>query len=236
MKTRSLAKKVEFYITPTSPFNFDGTFYNPSHFADGLTDWEPGVYWQSIRIGKHLFGLKIRDKGSLEYPKIKVSVFYDEKISPADLQSIKNEIIWRFDLNADLKEFNILMEKDKRFYPVFKKWIGMRNSSPHGLYELLIIALVLQNTTVHRTIQMLKILLETYGMALSFDNKLILVIWEPQTLIGVTEQELRNLKIGYRAKFMKHLSQDFIEGKINENELRTLDQADVKKDNEFTLK
>ena len=33
--------------------------------------------------------------------------------------NIKTEIIWRFDLNGDLGEFNQLARKDKRFYPVF---------------------------------------------------------------------------------------------------------------------
>jgi len=41
---------------------------------------------------------------------------------------------------------------------------------------------------------------------------------------------LRDLKIGYRAKFIKRLSQDFAEGKIDESKLRTLDQESAKKE------
>jgi 3-methyladenine DNA glycosylase/8-oxoguanine DNA glycosylase len=230
METKTLKNRKEFFIAPTSPFHFDGTFHKPSHYPDKLTDWEPGKYWQSIRIGKRLFGIKIENKSKTQKPKIKVSVFYDRNISERDLEKIKKEIIWRFDLNADLKEFNKLAKSDKRFYPIFKKWLGMRNSSAHNLYELLIIAVLLQNATVRRTVQMTNVLLDNYGTKLKFDGKEIFAIWRPEKLNSVSEKELRDLKIGYRAKFIKRLSQDFAEGKIDELKLRTLNQEGAKKE------
>ena len=225
-----LAHRKTFFIFPSSPFHFDGTFHKPSHFPDKLDDWENGKYWQVIRIGKKLFGLKIENKGEAQKPKIKVSVFYDKGITDNEIGSIKQEIIWRFDLNADLKEFNRLAKSDKRFYPIFKKWLGMRNSSAHNLYELLIVAVVLQNATVRRTVQMMNALLDKYGSKLNFDDKEISAIWIPEKLKSVSEQDLRDLKIGYRAKFIKRLSQDFAEGKIEEQKLRSLDQESAKKE------
>ena len=230
MKSLALKDKKEFFVFPISPFHFDGTFYKPLHYPDKLTDWETGKYWQAIRIGKRLFGLKIENKGEIQKPKIKVSVFYDKDISEKELETIKEEVIWRFDLNADLKKFEKLAKSDKRFYPVFKKWLGMRNSSSHNLYELLIIAVLLQNATVRRTVQMTNALLDNYGTKLKFDGEEIFSIWLPEALNNISEQELRDLKIGYRAKFIKRLSQDFAEGKIDELKLRTLDQEGAKKE------
>jgi 3-methyladenine DNA glycosylase/8-oxoguanine DNA glycosylase len=230
METKVLKNEKEFFISPTSPFHFDGTFHKPSHYPDKLTDWETGKYWQAIRIGKRLFGLKIENNGKTQKPKIKISVFYDGKISDGELEKIRQEIIWRFDLDADLKEFNKLAKGDKRFYPIFKKWLGMRNSSAHNLYELLIIAVLLQNATVRRTVQMTNVLLDNYGTRLKFDGKDIFAIWLPEKLNDVTEKDLMDLKIGYRAKFIKRLSQDFAEGKIDELKLRTLDQESAKKE------
>jgi 3-methyladenine DNA glycosylase/8-oxoguanine DNA glycosylase len=230
MKSLVLKDKKEFFVFPSSPFHFDGTFHKPSHYPDKLTDWETGKYWQTIRIAKRLFGLKIENRGETKKPKIKVSIFSDKNISESELGKIKEEIIWCFDLNADLKEFNKLAKSDKRFYPIFKKWLGMRNSSAHNLYELLIIAVLLQNATVRRTVQMTNALLDNYGTKLKFDGKEIFSIWLPEALNNVSEQELRDLKIGYRAKFIKRLSQDFAEGKIDELKLRTLGQENAKKE------
>jgi hypothetical protein len=96
MKSLVLKDKKEFFVFPSSPFHFDGTFHKPSYYPDKLTDWEDGKYWQTIRIGKRLFGLKIENKGETQKPKIKVSVFYDDKISDGELEKIRQEIIWRF--------------------------------------------------------------------------------------------------------------------------------------------
>ena len=230
MKTQVLKNKKDFSIYPTAPFHFDGTFNKPSHFPDKLDDWESGIYWQAIRIDKRLFGLKIKNKSDVQKSKIKVSVFYDKSISDKEIENIKQEIIWRFDLNADLKEFNKLAKNDKRFSPIFKKWFGMRNSSSEDLYGLLVVAIVLQNATVRRTVQMMASLLDNYGTKLKFDGKEIFAIWLPQELNNVTEQDLRDLKIGYRAKFIKRLSQDFTEGKVDEQKLRGLDQENAKKE------
>lgn len=225
-----LKNRKEFFIYPSSPFHFDGTFHKPSHFPNKLDDWKPGIYWQAIRIGKRLFGLKIENKGKSQSPKIKVSIFYNNHMSDEDIGHIQQEIIWRFDLYANLKEFNRITRSDKRFYPVFKRWLGMRNSSAYNLYELLIIAVLLQNATVKRTVQMMNVLLGKYGVKLRFDDKEIFTIWLPEELENVTEENLRDLRIGYRAKFIKRLSQDFTNGKVDEQKLRKLDQEMAKKE------
>lgn len=230
MKAKKLKFQKSFYLEPSAPFNFDGTFHNPGHFPTKLDAWKPGKHWQAIRFGRKVFGLKIENRGAKTKPQIKVSIFDNKKVSEQDLELIKNEIIWRFDLEADLKEFIKLTKKDKKFFPVFKKWEGLRNSSAHNLYELLIIAIVLQNATVRRTVQMMEALLNSFGTKLIFDKKEIFSIWLPEDLNNVSEEKLRSLKIGYRAKFIKRLSKDFAEKKVEEKKLRGLSKEDAKKE------
>ncbi len=219
-------------IIPASPFHFNGTFYKPSHFPNKLKleDWQPGKYWQPLRVRKRLYAFKAENKGILGKPEIKVTLYSPKKITDEEKESLKQEVIWRFELNVDLKDFNKLARKEKRFYPVFKKWLGMRNTSEYTLYELLIIAIVLQNATVRRSQQMLDVLIAKFGTKVRFDNKELWAIWLPERLNSVSEQELRDLKIGYRAKFIKRLSQNFAEGGIDEFKLRDLDKESAKKE------
>ncbi len=232
MKLHSLGNRTAFFLHPTSPFHFDGTFHKPSHFPNNLklADWVPGIYWQTLRLSKKLYGLKIENRGVVTKPELKVSVYSHKSVGAAELEQIKQEIMWRFELNANMKEFNELAKKDKRFYPVFRKWMGMRNAGQFNLYELLVISIVLQNATVRRSQQMLDALLGMYGTKLKFDGKELYAIWLPEFLADVSEQELRDLKIGYRAKFIKRLSQDFAEAKIDELKLRNMDAASAKKE------
>ena len=226
----TLSKK--FILQPKPPFHFDGTFHKPSHFPNNLKleDWQPGRYWQSLRIGQRLFGLKIVNHGTAAKPKLATSIFYRGRVSPKELAGIRQEISWRFELDRDFGEFEVLAKKDKRFYPIFKKWMGMRNLSQHTLYELLVIAVVLQNTTVRRSQQMLDALIGKYGTKVEFDGKTLYAIWLPEDLAGVTEPELRDLRIGYRAKFIQRLTEDFANKKVDEVNLRMLDKENAKQE------
>ncbi len=228
MKREKLVNSKSFEIRPSRPFNFEGTFNKPSHFPSALDLWEEGRYWQPMRVNKRLFGLRIENKGTTDRPRLSVTVFYGKRISFAELESIRREIAWRFDLNADLDEFGKLVRDDKRFAPVFRKWLGMRTSTSHDLYGLLMISVFLQNTTVRRTTQMANAMLERFGTRLTFDSRTVLAMWLPEDIERHSEGELRSLKVGYRAKLIKRISKDFAEGRINEPRLRELDFQDAK--------
>ena len=119
---------------------------------------------------------------------------------------------------------------DKRFAPLFKKWVGMRVSSANDLYELMIISVFLQNATIRRTVQMTNTMLDNFGTRVIFDNKEISAMWLPKELEKVSEDQLRGLKLGYRAKYIKRLSDDFCNGVVDEGSIRKLDSREAKEE------
>ncbi len=229
MHSRSFQKRATVQIWPTTPFHFDGTFHKSSHFPAPLEAWEPGIRWQTIRVGRRLYAVRIEDGGTIAEAALRVSIFSDRQVTAPAREIVRRELVWRFDLNMDLGEFERLARKDRRFRAVFQRWRGMRDSCFNSLYELLVIALLLQNATVRRTVQMMNALLEAFGTKVSFDSKTLFAMWRPEDLAGVSEDELRALKIGYRARFLKRLSDDFARGTVNELELRSLDPVLARK-------
>lgn len=169
-------------------------------------------------------GLILENTGTAKSPKVRVQVFSKGKLTPAFLGSLKKEIVWRFNLDLDLSGFYREVGKDSLLGPIFKKFKGLRPMHHGSLYEYLIIAIILQNATVRRSVYMRQTLFENYGSLLEFDttNRTVLwCFWEPGVLAGANEQKLRELKMGYRAKSLIAVSQPFTEGKINELELRS---------------
>jgi N-glycosylase/DNA lyase len=63
---------------------------------------------------------------------------------------------------------------------------------------------------------------------LKFDNKELFAFWKPEDLENATEEELRSLKVGYRAKMIKRISESFAKGEINEFELRKMATEEAK--------
>ena len=207
-------------LLPKAPFNFDTSMHKPDHFPSQDNEWESGIRWQTMLWDGKALGLKFENEGTIEQPKVSLSVWSEEALAPIFLNSLSKEINYRYNLPLDLTEFNNRFKDDIQLGPSINKWRGMRPSNYSSLYEFLIIAIVLQNASVRRSVYMMKSLFENYGTPVYYDSKELYCFWQPGSLSGVSEQELRGLKIGYRAKFIKGITEAFATGRIDENQLR----------------
>lgn len=217
-------KKVKIVeLTPTAPFNFDATFHKPDHFTSGDNEWQQGIRWQTCFWQGKQLGLKFVDKGTVNRSKVQVDVYYNKTLDKKFIKSLSHEIEYRFNLQLDLTDFYKKFKEDEVLGPIVKRWKGTRPGHPSSLYEYLIIGIVLQNATVKRSIQMFQALLENYGRLLEYDGKKLWCFWKPGDLQNVSEDELRALKLGYRAKSIKKTDEQFAQGLIDEFELRDKD-------------
>ena len=218
-----LKHKITRHIQPTAPFHFDSTFHKPAHFASGDNAWEPGVRWQTFRFLGRDLGVIFRNAGSVDTPTIAVEIYSARELPEELVDDFVREVRYRYNLDFDLSDFYKRFAKDGFVGPVIKRIRGMRPGHQDSLYEYLIVGIVLQNCTVRRSIQMMQALFEKYGTLLAFAGKKLWCFWEPGILEGIPEEELRSLKVGYRAKSIKRTDDQFSQGKINEMELRNKD-------------
>lgn len=220
-------------IRPTAPFVFDPTFYKPDHFASNDNFWEPGIRWQTWNWQGVQLGIKFKNAGTIDKPLVEANIYANEELDDIFIRSLTEEIKYRYNLNFDLKEFHNAFSNDEFLSPLIKKWRGMRPGHSGSLYEYLIIGIVLQNTVVKRSIQMLDALYQNYGTLLEFDNKKLWSFWNPGDLADVSESDLRALKVGYRAKSIKKIDGCFKNGLIDEINLR---QKDIETQKDELLK
>lgn len=217
-------------IKPISPFNFDGTVYVPHYFPTPDFEWQPSEVWQTLNLDRRLFGLRMENMGVVDEPKIKLTVYSKDKLTLIVMKRIVEELNWRYGFNEDISEFYNDFKNDKFLETVFRRWKGMRLNCANSLYELLIISIVLQNATVKRTIQMMNNLFNAYGSKLKFNSKELFAYWNPEDLDEVDEEELRTLKVGYRAKMIKCVSEAFAREEIDGLKLRKMNTEDAKQE------
>jgi len=220
-KATILRAKQSIELVPTAPFNFDATLHKPDHFPAADTQWETGTRWQTMLWQGKPLGLRFENQGTVARPRIALSIWSARQLGSYFLSQLTDEIIYRYNLQLDLTEFYRRFKSHLTLGPVLRKWRGMRPLNYSSLYEYLIIAIVLQNATVRRSVNMMQALLENYGALLSFDGQKLYCFWEPQVIDAVTEQELRALKVGYRAKSIKRVTSTFVDKDIDEFELRS---------------
>lgn len=220
----------ELTLLPVPPFHFDGTVYKPSHFPADHIAYRPGRYWQTLRLGDDVVGLRMESSSSAALPAIAVTLFSDSPISDDLCERVTGELRWRFDLDADLRPFFKELKDDAVLRPAFKRWRGMRVSCASSLYEFLIIAIMLQNATVRRSVKMLRALFERYGSRLRFDRQDLIAFWPPHRISAASEQDLRALALGYRARSLKRMTEAFAGGGIEELAIRRLDREAARRE------
>jgi len=220
MQPVKLKIKQTVVIIPTSPFNFDATVFKPAHFPTPDSFWQPGKRWQTALWRRRPLGLIIENKGTIAKPKVHLHVFSQTGLSKEFLENIKQEVIWRFNLHLNSKDFIERFKTDKILGPAIKNLKGMRPMTHGSLYDFLVITIMLQNAPVRRSIQMMQNLFEKYGKLLEFGSKKLYCLWPAEKLAKVPEQDLRKLKVGYRAKNLLRISLPFAKNEIDEMELR----------------
>lgn len=225
----TLKSKHVIELLPKAPFNFDATFHKPDHFPSGDNEWKPGIRWQTMLWKKMLLGLKFENQGTVEQPSFSLSIWSQKKFSSHFLVDLTREINLRLNLQLDLTEFYQSFRNDPQLVLVMDRWRGMRPLNHSSLYEYLIIAIVLQNATVRRSVNMMQALFETFGTLLKYDDKELYCFWEPEVVHKISEQELRELKVGYRAKSIKRVTEAFVMGEVNEFELREKPREEQRK-------
>ena len=225
----ALAVRHALELRPTAPYHFDASMHKPDHFASADNAWEPGVRWQTMRWQGVPLGLKFKDRGSVERPCIALSVWAERVLDPAALESLAAEIAYRYNLDLDLRAFYARFAGDHMLGPILERWRGLRPLSPGSLYEYLIVAIVLQNAVIRRSMQMMQALFEAYGTLLAYDGRSLYCFWPPERLRHVSEAELRALKVGYRAKSIQHVTEAFVRGQIDDRALRGAPRAERRK-------
>ena len=220
MSLTELRQKQTFSLNPRPPYNFDANFHKPSHFPSSDNTWETGNCWITMLWQGQSLGLKFVNSGTIDRPSINVGIYSQKALSKVFLDCLIPEIRWRFNFDTDISGFSEKYNSDAVIGAIIDKWQGMKPVAANSLYETLIIYIVLQNATVRRSVNMMQALFENYGTLLSYDDKELYCFWEPEVVDRATEQELRDLKVGYRAKSIKRVTDAFVRGEVDESELR----------------
>ena len=139
-----LRKVATLEVFPTKPFNFDATFHKPAHFPSGDTFWESGVNWHTYFWQDKQIGLKFVDAGGKNKPSVTVEVYYSNELTSQFLESLKKELVYRYNLDLDLSDFYAQFKNDSVLKKPIKRLYGMRPGHAGSLYEHLVIGIILQ--------------------------------------------------------------------------------------------
>jgi len=232
-QSTELKKYGELSLPAISPFNFKYTVYKPSHFPTSLEEFDEAseILYRTYRLNKEkLIGLEITDlQKSDGKDGLKIEIFSNKPLTEEEAKKIEAHVTYSYGLKEDINEFYLSVASDESIREAINNLWGMRNSCFETLFEILNISSMLQNTTVKRSEQMMQAMLSNFGKRVIYNGKELFVFYTPEDIFNSSEERLRELKVGYRAKFLMEIARYFLQNPNLEEKLKTMCLEDAKK-------
>ncbi|WP_374692041.1 hypothetical protein [Accumulibacter sp.] len=196
-------------VRPQGPFCAKTTLIKPSHFPSPFDQTDPDRYRFVTRVKGEIIGV---DACMVEHGAVGLRLYRADRGCDLDVGAVKAEIRRRLGFEMDLSGYEAIWMRDEILRRLPNEMMGARPSSPFSLYEFLVICVLLQNTTVGRTVAMANALSEDLGQEVVFpDGMALRSFWTPPQLVRTGEERLRVLKLGYRARILDRISRQFTE-------------------------
>jgi 3-methyladenine DNA glycosylase/8-oxoguanine DNA glycosylase len=191
----------------TEPFNFRYSLWKPSHFYTGLEAHSLTHSYRTFRLAQDVYtAIESYEQEGIIHIKIYANSFLPEDM----IQSLYHQFIYSYGIQEAYTIPKWVIEKYEPTKEIIKRFYGTRISCPESLFEIAVVSLLLQNTTITRTVQMFKNLIEQYGKVVQFNNIALFSFYTPEELLLVTERELKKYcRLGYRAKYIINYAQYF---------------------------
>ncbi|WP_432141125.1 DNA-3-methyladenine glycosylase family protein [Streptomyces sp. bgisy084] len=210
MKPRRLTHTdtLQLPITGNGPFSFRHTVWKPSHYATGLEAHTGTRSWRTFRINDLLIGVALSAEG--DERTVIAEVFTDGVYTPEHRDRLARRLTTSYGLDEDLTPFTALAADVPAMDEPLRALAGMRQSCPEDHFEIAVVALLLQNTTISRTTQMTRNLLTRHGRLAHFDGITLRAWFTPAEIATVTAEELKEHdRLGYRAKALPQFAAFF---------------------------
>jgi len=196
-----------FKITPEKPYNFRFTLWKPSHFYTGLEIHSCERSFRTIRLNQDILAAFVAYEQK-EY--IFFDIYANRHLSKDDINKLYKRIIYSYGMIEPYKLPRNIIGKYNHVKTICNKFLGTRISCPENLFEISVISLLLQNTTIKRTTAMFKNLIENYGKLVKINDIVLYVFFHPSDLLGIQEFELKEVcRLGYRAKYIINYARFF---------------------------
>ena len=200
-----LGHRSRIVITPLPPFNFKLTVKKPAGWSLFNADeiYEDGTLWTATRLQGRLVGLKLRSVGTLEEPRINVTVFTTVRLTEHEKPGIKKALETLIGAGQDLNEFYDMARRDDILRHTVEDLYGMHDTQSAYLFNSVVLSICLQMAKWDRSSKMMASINRLYGTRVKFDGRGVMVEPSAERIAKLKPSEFaRKCNLGYRAKYL----------------------------------
>ena len=144
---------------------------------------------------------------------------------------IRQYIVEWFDLEANLKPFYALAEKDKLLKDLVKKYYGYRIVGQPDLFESLVWAVLGQQINLQFAYALKQRFVQQFGEQLNFEGQDYFLFPQPEAVASLTDENLLPLQFSkQKSRYTVLIAEAFASGKVSKEKLRGMSLIEAKEE------
>ncbi|OYT33006.1 DNA-3-methyladenine glycosylase 2 family protein [Thermococci archaeon] len=147
--------------------------------------------------------------------------YFPDYFSRKQQKEAKKKLEFVLGLNTDLEKFYSEIE-DSKFAFLIREFYGLTIPKAPDKYQALVETIAQQQVSFEFAMRTIRNLVKLAGKKL--EN--LYIFPNPQNILNLSEEKLRETKLGYRAGYIRHLTREYLEGNLN-LDLEELDEKEA---------
>lgn len=191
---------------------------------------EGDTFWTATRLLGTLSGIRMKFRGTVEDPSIRVSIFTENEIPKAKRAEISLHIKRMIGSDQDLQDFYAMASKDEILKHTVEDLYGMHDTQTSYLFNSVVLGICLQMARLDRSLKMMENINAHHGDVVEFDGKSIRVEPSAERIAVLDERSFaKQCNLGYRAKYLIGSAKVISEGFPTSDEILSMSTAEAKK-------
>jgi len=205
--------KTSFKLQPTPPYNFDLQWKFYSSSKDPQPEiYKDGIWKRAFKIRDRLVPVKVTSVGTVEKPKLLVSIA--SKLNAKEKKFLSDKISDIFRLREDLRELYNFMDKDEMLFKIKNKFYGLRPPAiGASMFEGAIRVIIQQQISLQVAYVMTGELVRRFGEKIEINGEPYYDFPSPKTLAKAKENELKKCKLSrQKSRYIRKFAMKVAEG------------------------
>ena len=191
--------KLTTVITPVAPFDFALTAGYHTYFQAryGTDSLEGGVYRRLLDLGNKLVLASVQSVGTCDEPRLTVEL-QGESLDSDEVSAATEQVKWILGTNEELAPFYDIAKQDPTMSAIVDRFWGLHLPHTASVFEAMVQAITAQQVATNVAGIIRTLMIETHGPQQTFDKETFYAFPRPETLVGLSVDQLRELKLSQR--------------------------------------
>jgi DNA-3-methyladenine glycosylase II len=210
------------HLYPRPPYDFS---LSAAIFAGGdprIRTYDHDIFRQALDIGGIPVLVEVFSEGSVETPKLRISVRSNIPLLKSGMKEIQNLVSSMFNITEDITPFYEAMEQDAIMTDLLRQLRGLKAPTTPTVFEALVDSVIEQQISLKAAHSIEKRLIRAVGNSLTVDGDTWYCYPTPQILAKTTDLTFRSCGLTLRkGEYLRDISRQIVEGTLDLDHFKT---------------